>query len=262
AKTTSEKDSLAMVVAQKDSILNDAFMSIDEIASGLSQISQREKLVTSQSSGEITRTAKAEIQDNIAAISDLLEKNRQQIASLKYTQKKLKEAGMRIEALDNLVNSLQGQIESKNGEIAELAQKVESLNIEVGKLTDNIRSLEGEKTELKGEVAQKTEELNTVYYVIGVEKELMKAEIIDKEGFIGRTAVLGRNAGDMSKFTKGDMRTLERVKVGGKKAKIVSSHPESSYMMVLGAKNMVEEIVITDKNAFWKNSKVLIVSYK
>lgn len=260
-KSQAQKDSLQMVVEQKDSIINEAFMSIDQIASGLQQIASREKLVTAQAGGEITRTTKAEIEDNIAAISDLLEKNRQQIAALRNTSAKLREANVKIDALEKLVASLQSQIESKNGELAEMAKMVQGLNIEVGKLTESVRGLEADKTELQADVASKTEQLNTVYYVVGLEKELVKKEIVDKEGFIGRTAVVGKN-NDMSNFTKADMRELDRIKVGGKKAKVVSSHPENSYMLVLGAKNVVEEVVITDKDVFWKNSKVLIISYK
>ena len=55
---------------------------------------------------------------------------------------------------------------------------------------------------------------------------------------------------------------MERIPIGKAKVKIVTAHPENSYMLVKGAKDVVEELVITDKDAFWKNSKMLVISHK
>lgn len=260
AKSEFTKDSLQQLVTAKDSIINQAFMDIDEIATTLGQISEREKIVATQSNGEITVTTKSQITDNINAISDLLAKNRKAIASLQASSRKLKEANVKIEALEALVISLQSQIDGKNVEIAAMSEKLAKLNIEVAALTQNVQNLESDKSELQKDVAQKTEEINTVYYIIGSEKDLLKRDIINKEGFIGRTAVVGSN--NMAEFTKGDLRNVERISIGGKKAKIVTSHPKESYTLVMGANKVVEELIISDSKAFWSNSKVLIVSYK
>lgn len=257
-KLGDQKDSLALVVAMKDSIINDAFINIDEISTSLSQIAQRENLVTKQSSSEITPTTKEQINENIAAISDLLEKNRLSIKRLNATAAKLKAANVEIDGLQKLVASLQQQLVDKNAQIEEMAEQLKALNIEVAALTNSVRGLEENKAELEGDVAQKTEELNTVHYIVGNEKVLIEEKILDKQG---GSKVLGDGA-DFSKFTKGDRRQIERINIAGKKVKVVSSHPQSSYMLVMGAKNMVEELVITDKDAFWKNSRVLVVSYK
>lgn len=261
AKSEFTKDSLQQLVTAKDSIINQAFMDIDEIATTLGQISEREKIVATQSNGEITVTTKSQITDNINAISDLLAKNRKAIASLQASSRKLKEANVKIEALEALVISLQSQIDGKNVEIAAMSEKLAKLNIEVAALTQNVQNLESDKSELQKDVAQKTEEINTVYYIIGSEKDLLKRDIINKEGFIGRTAVVGSN-NNMAEFTKGDLRNVERISIGGKKAKIVTSHPKESYTLVMGANKVVEELIISDSKAFWSNSKVLIVSYK
>lgn len=260
-KLNSTNDSLKNVVANKDSVLNVAFTDINDIANTLSLIAEREKIVAVQTSGEITKTTKEQISDNINAISDLLLKNKNALNNLKATTKRLKDANMKIEALNDLVASLQAQIEGKNIEIAELSRKLESLNIEVANLSKTVGELQLDKKELQEDVATKTEEINTVYYIVGVEKELIKKEIVNKEGFIGRTAVVGNNR-NLENFTKADLRNLERIPVGGRKAKLVTSHPKDSYLEVVGAKGVIEEIVITDKKAFWRDSKILIVSYK
>lgn len=258
---TNSNDSLQSVVTQKDSIINDAFTSISEIAANIEQITQREKIVTTQAVGDLTKSAKAQISDNITAINELLEQNRVTIARLQNSANKLKAANVKIDALQKLVAQLQAQIDEKDVQLAQLSDKIKALNVEVASLGRTVSNLQGDKAQLEESVTEKENQLNTVYYIIGVEKELVRKDIIDKKGFIGKTRTLSDNA-SMADFSKADARTLERIPVGKSKIKIVTSHPTNSYMTVMGDRNVVQEIVITDKTAFWANSKILIVSHK
>lgn len=255
------KDSLMMVVAQKDSIINDAFSSISEIAANIDQITQREKIVTTQAVGDLSKSAKAQINDNINAINELLEKNRITISRLQGSANKLKAANVKIEALQKLIEQLQAQIQDKDSQLAQLADKIKALNVEVAALGRTVVNLESDKAQLEGTVTEQENTINTVYYIIGVEKELVKKDIIDKKGFIGKTRTVSDNA-TMTDFTKSDARTLERIPVNKAKIKIVTNHPTNSYMTVMGDDKVVQEIVITDKEAFWSNSKILVVSHK
>lgn len=256
-----KSDSLSMVVSTKDSLLNDAFGNIEEIATALGQITEREKIVASTSAGEINKTAKERISENIAAISELLQKNRAAISRLSASARQLKAANVKIAALESLVASLEQQLADKDKQIGQMAKELENLQIEVAELKGLNAALSGQKAQLEGTVAQQTEELNTVYYVVGQERELTKSGIVDKKGFIGRTAVLGQNA-DMKAFIKSDLRQLDRIAIGKKGVKLVSAHPAESYVLVMGDKNTVTELVISDKNAFWSASKVLVVTYR
>lgn len=263
---TSTKDSLAQVVHAKDSILNVAFLDIDEIASSLSMITEQEKLVTQNTTGEITKSKKEQINDNIAAISGLLEKNREALARLNSTTKKLAAANVETSGLKKLVASLEQQIKEKDQQIEKLTQQLEAMNIEVKELSASVTGLKKDKegletkvTEQSTTIDQQTSKINTVQYIVGSEKELIAKNVIDKKGFIGRTGVVGSNLEDLK---KADLRNLERIKVGHKKIKIVTSHPDGSYILVQNNDKLVEEIVITDKDKFWSNTKILIVSYK
>lgn len=142
-----------------------------------------------------------------------------------------------------------------------MAKDLETLQIEVAELKDLNAALSGQNMQLESTVAQQTQELNTVYYIVGQERELTKRGIVDKKGFIGRTAVVGKDA-NMKAFTKSDLRQLDRIAIGKKGVKLVSSHPADSYVLVMGDKNTVTELVISDKNAFWSTSKVLVVAYR
>lgn len=256
-------DSLSQVIAAKDSIINDAFNSIGEIAANINQIAEREKLVTKQTSagGELTKPVKEQIAENIEAISELLDKNRATIARLQVSAKKLQEANVKIDALQTLIAQLQEQLDQKNAQLAALTDQVKALKVEVEALGHTVTNLENDKAELQETVADQDAELHTVYYIVASDKELQEKEIVTKKGFIGRTRVMSDNA-SLANFTKADNRTVERIPIGKAKVTIVTSHPENSYMLVKGAKDAVEEIVITDKDAFWKNSKILVVSYK
>lgn len=261
--TALANDSLAQVIAAKDSIINDAFNSIGEIAANINRIAEREKLVTRQTSagGELTKPVREQIAENIAAIGELLDKNRATIARLQVSAEKLKAANVKIDALQTLIAQLQEQLDEKNAQLAALTDQVKALKVEVEALGHTVSNLENDKSELQGTVADQDARLHTVYYIVGSDKDLVAKDIVDKKGFIGRTRVVSDNA-SMSDFTKADDRTVERIPIGKTKVKIVTSHPENSYLLVKGSKDVVEELVITDKDAFWKNSKMLVISYK
>lgn len=260
AELTSDVDSLKVEIAAKDSMINQAFLDIDEIASSLNQIAIHQNLVAEETEGgEIGKSAKVQIDENILAISELLEKNKSALARLNRTTKQLSDANVEISGLKKLLESLELQISEKNTQIAELSAKLESMDYEIKELSGTIATLASDKEELQGQVSEQTSKLNTVHYIVGLEKDLKEKGVIDTKGFISRTSVVGSN---LDELEAADLRTLERIEVGGKKAKLVTSHPEGSYMLVQSNKNITDELVITDKEAFWSNSKILIISYK
>ena len=110
-------------------------------------------------------------------------------------------------------------------------------------------------------IRDRQNQLNTVYYIVGPEKELRDAQIINKQGFIGRTLTVGRT-GNLDSFTAADSRLLSEIPVGQKRASVVTSHPEDSYQLVTAGDKVIEKLVITDPVRFWEMSKVLIISYK
>lgn len=100
-----------------------------------------------------------------------------------------------------------------------------------------------------------------MYYIVGTEKELREAQIINKQGFIGRTLTVNKTD-NLASFTKSDSRLLSEVPIGQKKVSVVTTHPEESYELVTDADKVVLKLLITDPVRFWESSKILIVSYK
>lgn len=256
-------DSLSQVIAAKDSIINDAFNSIGEIAASIDRIAEHERLVTAAAASgtELSKPMKERVAENITAISELLDKNRAAIARLQVSADKLKEARVQIGGLERLITQLQEQLDQKNTQLASLTDQVKAMKVEIAALGHTITNLEQDKTELQGAVAEQDAQLHTVYYIVGKEKELLDDQIIDKKGFIGRTRVMNDQA-KLDDFTAADDRVIERIPIGKNRVRIVTIHPETSYILIKGDNNQIEELVITDKDAFWQNSRMLVISHR
>ena len=149
-------DSLSQVIAAKDSIINDAFNSIGEIAASIDRIAEHERLVTAAaaSGNELSKPMKERVAENITAISELLDKNRAAIARLQVSADKLKEARVQIGGLERLITQLQEQLDQKNTQLASLTDQVKALKVEIAALGHTVTNLEQDKTELQGAVAE------------------------------------------------------------------------------------------------------------
>ena len=153
------------------------------------------------------------------------------------------------------------QLAEKKAEVEQLRESLVRMGDEVKSLTEEVAVRSAEVENLSGEKVELQNQLNTVYYIVGAEKELRDAQIINKQGFIGRTLTVGRNS-NFDSFTMTDSRLLSEVPVGQKKATLVTSHPEGSYELVTDANKVVEKLIITDPVRFWESSKILIISCK
>lgn len=262
-----QRDSLAMVVAQKDSLINGIFNDINAITENLTAIKSRENIIRIDNN-ELQKTQTAQISDDIAAIDQLLQDNRSRIAALEKSAAQLHRANVKIAGLQKTISLLNSQVAAKDGEIAELKDnlkkmgaQVETLNTEVSNQRKQVENLSAAKSNLEAEVSDKTAKLNTAYYIVESQKSLIDAKIIRKKGFIGRTMILCDGC-SLSNFMCADIRTLKEIPIGHKDVVLVTSHPSDSYTLVKGKGDVVESLVIDDADQFWRSSKILVVSYK
>ena len=255
-------DSLALVVAAKDSLISDVFSSMSEIADNLNLIKVRENIIsTNLNNNEIGKEPRTQINEDIREIDLLLQRNRQSITQLKQSADQLKKANIKIASLEQLIAGLTTQVETSNEEIKVLKRELNWKNVEIVELNTEVTELSHEKSKLEGEVKSKGDLLSTAYYIVGSQKELLSREIIYKSGFIGRTLKINENR-SLDTFTQVDTRTFDEVIIGKKNMEIVSSHPGGSYELVMDDKGTCSSLVIIDKQAFWEYSKVLVISYK
>ena len=257
----SRSDSLELVVSAKDSLINAVFADINAISENLALIKSRENLITVAGESEGGRRPVEEIDNDIKAIDRLLRENRAKIESLQRSAAQLRKANLRIDGLEKMIADMNRQLAEKKAEVEQLRESLVRMGDEVKSLTEEVAVRSAEVENLSGEKVELQNQLNTVYYIVGAEKELRDAQIINKQGFIGRTLTVGRNS-NFDSFTMTDSRLLSEVPVGQKKATLVTSHPEGSYELVTDANKVVEKLIITDPVWFWESSKILIISYK
>ena len=257
----SRSDSLELVVSAKDSLINAVFADINAISENLALIKSRENLITVAGESEGGRRPVEEIDNDIKAIDRLLRENRAKIESLQRSAAQLRKANLRIDGLEKMIADMNRQLAEKKAEVEQLRESLVRMGDEVKSLTEEVAVRSAEVENLSGEKVELQNQLNTVYYIVGAEKELRDAQIINKQGFIGRTLTVGRNS-NFDSFTMTDSRLLSEVPVGQKKATLVTSHPEGSYELVTDANKVVEKLIIPDPVRFWESSKILIISCK
>ena len=243
-------EGLKMVVSEKDSSIESFIVAFNEIQENLTEVKAKQKMISTNSSdAELKKNMKEQIIDDIQSINELMDKNKQKISSLKA---KLEKSNGKVDELEKMITFLTTQLEEKDLEITDLKNQLERLNIEVTEITAKYE----EKTE---ESNQKTDQLNTAYYTIGTAKELKEKGVLTKEGgFIG----LGKTkklAGDFNKsyFTKVDITQNKTFVLNAKKAKLITTHPSTSYK-IEGAKT-AEKLVIINPQEFWSASKYLVL---
>ena len=108
-----------------------------------------------------------------------------------------------------------------------------------------------ENATLAEQNARQDRELNTVRYCIGTSSDLKEMNIVRR----GQVLTEGHND---TYFTKADMRNLKVIPLMAKKANVLTSHPASSYELIRGTDKMLT-LRIKDPQAFWKNSKMLVI---
>ncbi len=267
-KLNKKNDSIASIVVNKDAQLNDFLATFSEIQANLDSIKVKEQIISGQTAGggDLPAEAKEQIKNDIQSIYQLLIDNRAKLSQLK---KRLGNSNWKIKQLDKMIETLNGQLVSKNIEIDSLRGGLENLQIQVADLSTNLEALEASKRETEDQLKDKEEKLaqeviekNTVWYIVGNKKELIKANVITKEGgFIGIGTVTKLKPNfDKSKFTQVDKRELKTIPAPGKKVTIVTDHPVSSYTFV--GEGDDRKLEITDAALFWSVSKVLVVNVK
>ena len=268
-KLQNANDSISYVVAMKDSLLNDVFSSLNDITVNLDAIKTRENIISAAvQDGDIQKQPVVQIREDIEAIDQLLQSNRQTIARLEQSAAQLKKANVRIASLEKLIQEMNSQVEAKDKEITALKNELKSLNVrveelntQVSGLNEQVSTLTEDKNKLEGEVKTKSDLLSTAYYIVGSQKELLDKEIVYKSGFIGRTLKINENR-SLDSFTQVDLRNFDEVIIGKKNVSLVSSHPEGSYEFIMTDSGVCSSLVILDRDKFWEYSKVLVVTYK
>jgi chromosome segregation ATPase len=250
-----KNDSLALEVKLRDSTVNNFFESFNQIEANLDTIKKKEKIITVSATGsEVQQDTKDRINGDIQMIYDLMQKNKNTISRLK---RQLKKSDIKIAQLEKMIESLTRQLGEKDVEITALKDKLEKMNIQITALVSNVDSLNNVSKNKENVINQKTDVINTAYYVFGTKKELIDNKVIQKEGgLFNKTTKMADNF-NKDYFTKIDIRKTTSIELHAKKATLLTTHPASSYK-IEGTK-VADKLVITNAEEFWSVSKYLVI---
>ena len=251
---TAERDSLNKVIAQKDKESNDILSTFNQIEEGLREIGQAEGRISVARDGEgASRTQR--IAENMQFIQQTMQQNRELIDKLRM---QLRESSINGEQLKKTIESLALQLEEKDKELQQLRAELDAKDIHIMDLDEKIANLNTNVSNLSSESAKKTETINaqdkqlhSAWFVFGTKKELKQQQIL-KDGKVLQ--------GNFNKeyFTKVDIRVDKEIKLYSRSAKMLTSHPSSSYTLQRDA-NKQYVLRITDPQLFWSTSKYLVI---
>ena len=257
ANNAAQADSLNSIIAQKDSELNDMLGTLNEIEDGLNQINEAENRVVLLKDGE-GATKRQKLKEDVQFIATRMKQNKELLAKL---QKQLANSSIQGDQLKKTIENLQKQLVEKEKQLQALREELDSKDIHIAALDETINNLNTKTSNLTKESCKKTEvinaqdkQLNTAWYVFGTKKELKNQHIMEN----GKVMTGNFNK---SYFTKVDIREVSEIKLYSKSAKLLTTHPSSSYTLVRDA-NKQYTLRITNSQIFWSTSKYLVVLVK
>ena len=235
-----QNDSLMLELSNRDAELDEIMGSFNEIQEGFREINEAENRVDLQGNAVESKSSVDKIREDIRFISEKLQSNREQIAKL---EQQLKNSKMQSEQLKKAI-----ELASKNIRIAELDEAVADLNKNVDELTA--------ENEAKSQtVAAQDKALNAAWYVFGTKSELKDQKIL-KGG-----DVLKDDEFNKDYFTEIDIRKDKVFKLYSKRAQLLTTHPEGSYVFEKDDKGQVT-LKVTNPSQFWSVSRYLVIQVR
>lgn len=264
----SDNEQLQGELTEQRAIQDSLLVLFNDITEGMSQIKDLEKIVSTPTnlSGE-SAERKQQIKNDMMAIQKALQERRERLAQL---EEQLSKSSTENKTLLRTIENLKAQIADQQTEIATLTNQLASANIKIESLGNQVTSLNqsvdsmntvtanAREAEAKAaaEAKRMEAEANTVYYVIGTNKELKEHKILSGGGLFRKTKTLAGNY-DVSYFTRADRRTLTTIPLHSKKAKVMTSQPSDSY--TISEQGGQKVLTITNPTRFWAVSNFLVV---
>ena len=252
-----QNDSLQKIIAQRDNEINDMMATMNEIQEGFREINAAENRVSIAKDGERANKAQ-QIRENIKFISSRMQENRALINKL---QKQLRESNFQGDQLQKTIAGMLKQLDEKDQQLQQLRAELDAKDIHISELDETINNLNTNVSDLKTESQQKSQtisnqdmQLNTAWYVFGTKKELKEQRVM-VDGKVLQSSF------NKNYFTKIDIRVDKEIKFYSKSAKLLTTHPSSSYTLTQDA-NKQYVLRITNPQILWSTSKYLVVLVK
>ena len=222
---------------------------VNSVAACLDSIQLQENMIFKADES----TPKDQIIMRMKAFQELLSRKQAQINQLSGKNKSNKLA---MANLQKMVEYLQQQLTEKSEQIAKLEDAVQNKDMKISELRYDMNELQQRSDYLEDQNVAQDQQLNEVYFIVGEKKELIDLGVM-KGGLLSKKKADYANL-DKSKFTKRDMRGLEKLTIESKNPKLITEKPASSYTLTKNDDGTTT-LEIKDPQMFWSVSPFLII---
>ena len=190
-----------------------------------------------------------ELNDMLSTLNDI-ESDFQSIRDAENYLTIQQQTGGELDQKATMIVALQEDLAKKNVRIQELDEMVSSLNEDVESLATTAAA-QSEKLNAQDKA------LHTAYYCFGTSKELKEQKILSGGGLFSKSKVL-QSGFNKDYFISIDIREVKEIPLFASKAKLKSNHPEGSYEFVEDEDGNLT-LKINDEKAFWSLGKYLVI---
>lgn len=255
-------DTLKAVNAAQTAEMESLFADLNDISAGMQSIREAEHLLSLEASGDLPSATKSKkqltaLKNDVKAVSDAINSYKEQIALLDRKNKRQSAefkkliAGLNeeLELRSMKINEITSQLAEKDKQLAMKTKEVEDLN-------QNVAELNKESDSQKTTIAQQDQTIHEANFLVGTRKELKDSKVISRQGLFCPPIVSSQ--AQEADFKTIDVRETKSITLDNKKAKVLSVHPSDSYTLEPDENGMLV-LKIQDENAFWKQTKYLVV---
>ena len=204
---------------------------------------------------ESTVDMRQEILDSIQGLYDELREYREKAVEL---QERLDFLSARKTQQNEIISSLTAALEEETTKVGDLSNSI-------GRLNKNVTHLKSELGIKEMEIKSLHREINSIFYVIGNSRELIRKKIIVKKGIpiirslnpFSRNYVLGEDF-TLAEFTH-ERSLLNEFSVDGKIKKILPYRSGKHYDIAY--QNGLSFVSIQDSKNFWHQKYLVIVTW-
>jgi chromosome segregation ATPase len=264
-KLKSENEALVAEKTATSALLEDMLTTLSDIQSDIQSIRQAENYLSVNPKGEdISPHQKEQLKNNVRQIAETLKSNREQLAALR---EQLKNSHIRSEALQRTIDRIAVELNQKAAMIASLQEELARKDVRLRELDDIVASLNENIETLSGETAAQTKKLeeqnrklNTAYYCLGTAKELKRQNILTGGGLFSKSKVL-EGFFNEDYFVSIDIREVTEIPLYAGKATLRSAHPDEAYRLSRDEHGNLT-LHITDVEQFWQMGRYLVIEVK
>lgn len=257
-----EQEILKNKVDSQNLLINDMDLLLEAVNLSLDSVTKMEGGIL-HTAGESPLSRKDQIKQNIDAYKAILKNQHERISLL---EEKLKGSGMNTKNLLKTIELLKVQLAEKDKAIVELTEELEKRNYNINNLKQDVTQLSAKVTELEKEtkvqeeaLALQTDMLNEAYVIIGTAKEL-KSKGVLSGGSLFKKSKFDASKINVEDFRKIDIRKTKTFTIPAKKAKVLTSMPDDSYVIKSNDDGTCT-LSITNPTRFWSVSNYLAVKY-